>query len=382
MRNWWLASLLTLVFASAFGQTEVIVLRNPSFEDMPRHSYPPRYWTNCGFPDESPPDIQPDFTFQVSKLAQNGNTYLGMVVRDNDTWESVGQQLARPLKEGQCYSFSISLARSLSYMSVSRERNEPANYITPTKLRIWGGYGLCDKRGLLGESPIIQHTEWRNYDLKLEPDANYTHIVLEVFYKTPTLFPYNGNILIDNASALTLIPCDEDPIQEPTDDPVVITEPDPVVEPVRDTGRRSTDPTPDPTPPVVEPEPLLFGKSEAELTRGVPIENANFPANSAALTAETESALEELFLFLKENPNVIIEIGGHTNALADRYYADKLSADRAKAVANYLTTRGIPSIQVQHKGYGRSVQIASNDTEEGRRINQRIEVKILAFMRQ
>jgi hypothetical protein len=110
-------NLSVLVILSNFtlkAQGEPIILDNPSFEDMPRHSKEPRFWTNCGDPAESPPDVQPDYTFQVSKSAFDGNTYLGMVVRDNDTWEEVGQMLSSPMRQGTCYKFSIKLARSLT----------------------------------------------------------------------------------------------------------------------------------------------------------------------------------------------------------------------------------------------------------------------------
>ena len=68
----------------------VIKLLNPSFEDIPRNSRAPMGWTNCGFPAETPPDVHPDpmNQFQVGMTPQNGSTYLGMVVRDNDTWEN------------------------------------------------------------------------------------------------------------------------------------------------------------------------------------------------------------------------------------------------------------------------------------------------------
>ena len=77
---------------SMLGQesSEIIQLINPSFEDMPRHSKAPRAWSDCGFKGESAPDIQPSGIFSVTKPAADGNTYLGLVVRDNDTWESVG----------------------------------------------------------------------------------------------------------------------------------------------------------------------------------------------------------------------------------------------------------------------------------------------------
>ena len=113
---------------------ELIQLINPSFEDMPRHSKAPRAWSDCGFKGESAPDIQPSGIFSVTKPAADGNTYLGLVVRDNDTWESVGQELSKPLEKGKCYSFSISLCRSELYISISRLSDQTANYTAPAKL--------------------------------------------------------------------------------------------------------------------------------------------------------------------------------------------------------------------------------------------------------
>ena len=106
--------LLVFVVQVANGQEEEpIRLTNPSFEDMPRHSQAPIGWKDCGFPSESPPDIQPDplGQFQVSKAAYHGGTYLGMVVRDNDTWERVSQKLSSPIQNGVCYSFSLLSSR-------------------------------------------------------------------------------------------------------------------------------------------------------------------------------------------------------------------------------------------------------------------------------
>lgn len=127
--------MLSLLFMAtsilAFSQGEAIYLTNPSFEDMPRHSIAPSGWYDCGFPGESPPDVQPNGEFGVTKPANHGATYLGMVVRDNDTWESVSQKLSRPLKRGQCYEFSLDLARSELYISLSRANNRPITSLLP-----------------------------------------------------------------------------------------------------------------------------------------------------------------------------------------------------------------------------------------------------------
>jgi outer membrane protein OmpA-like peptidoglycan-associated protein len=307
-----------------------------------------------------------------------------MVVRDNDTWEKVSQRLSRPFTPDQCYRFSIYLARSLMYVSLSRSSSTTANYITPTKLRIWAGYGPCDKRAFLAESPLIEHESWREYNFKLKPDAAYTHIVIEVFYQTPTLFPYNGNILVDNASDITPMNCDDDVDDLPADEPALaVKSPTP---PNTTPIRRKPPADPDPAitdPPAPTGPKTIFGVTKEELVAGltVPIDKVNFEANSAKLLPSSQESLEELREFLDDNPNVIVEIGGHTNALADRDFADMLSENRAKAVVDYLKGRGIEPIQLQYQGYGKRRQIATNDTEEGRRKNQRVEVKILAIIK-
>lgn len=82
-------------------------------------------------------------------------------------------------------------------------------------------------------------------------------------------------------------------------------------------------------------------------------------------------------MFLSENTNVIIEIGGHTNGVPPDDYCNWLSSARAKNVADYLYKRGIPTFRIKHRGYGKTRPIASNNTLEGRRKNQRVEIKIL-----
>ena len=192
-------------------------LTNPSFEDIARASLPPRGWIDCGFPNESAPDVQPSGAWEVYRPAHHGYTYLGMVTRENDTWESVGQRLSDPILKDLCYSFSIYLCTSSEYWSAvvpdsvkNRETLETLpekNFNQPIKLRIWGGDSYCDKKQLLAESKTVTNHTWEKYEFKIEPSRDWTHIVLEAFYKTPTLFPYNGNILLDHCSDFKVTPC-------------------------------------------------------------------------------------------------------------------------------------------------------------------------------
>ncbi len=386
MRFFWhiAAFSLVILFGISPEQTTAqeveIVLDNPSFEDIPRHSREPRYWTDCGWPSESPPDVQPDFTFQVTKQAFSGNTYLGMVTRDNDTWESVGQLLNQPLEEGKCYEFSMKLARSLSYYSVSREKNVPANYVEPIKLRIWAGFGMCDKREMLDESPLVSNTDWQEFKFKFEPSGGYTHFILEAFYKTPSLFPTNGNLLLDDASTIKMIPCDE-PVPDGPQDPEPVSEPLANVVPRSpNTPAQPDRPTPTPPRPQTPPEEqTIAGVKRSEMTAGatITLENIQFEADSSRIIPQSLPALEELREFLASNRDVTVEIGGHTNGWADKNYAVTLSTARAKSVADYLVRKGISRNQVRYKGYGKEKQIDTNETAAGRRRNQRVEIKIL-----
>jgi len=390
------------------AQEEPIKLTNPSFEDLPHHSKPPRGWIDCGFDGETPVDVQPNGTFSVTKPADEGNTYIGMVVRDNDTWEAVSQRLSRPLQAGQCYEFTVSLSRSELYVSTSRVTDSPANYVTPAKLRIYGGNDYCDKGFLLAETSLIINTRWLEYSFRFEPTGNYTHLIFEAFYKTPSLFPYNGNVLMDNASEIVPVPCDEEIIaQEEPEEPqeqvreVVVEEanPDPVNERVDPPAQRDPDPItieedpPEDSPPPLQPRPtdeatsqneviedVLFSElTEADIREGMTLRTNQifFKADKSLITDQSFDVLNEIYQFLSSNDGVVIEVGGHTNDLPPHKYCDELSDARAKAVTEYLARKGIDRDRLKYKGYGKRQPIATNDTPAGRRKNQRVEFKIL-----
>jgi len=104
-----------------------------------------------------------------------------------------------------------------------------------------------------------------------------------------------------------------------------------------------------------------------------------FEADSAVINDRSFAVLNEIYEFLSNNKDVVVEIGGHTNSIPTHEYCDRLSTARAKNVANYLIEKGISASQVQHKGYGKRVPIASNETLAGRARNQRVELKIISM---
>ena len=193
-----------MLFALCNLYAQENLLTNPSFEGFPRQGKAPSGWKDCGFPNESPPDVQPNPDtnapfFEVTKAPFDGETYLGMVTRDNETWESVSQKLISPLLPFKVYELKITLTRSPKYVSQSRTTYRKANYITPVVFRIWGGDGYCHDSELLATSGPIISTDWQTYYFPIIPSAPYEFIKLEVYYPPGTVSPVNGHILLDDA---------------------------------------------------------------------------------------------------------------------------------------------------------------------------------------
>jgi outer membrane protein OmpA-like peptidoglycan-associated protein len=104
-----------------------------------------------------------------------------------------------------------------------------------------------------------------------------------------------------------------------------------------------------------------------------------FEFNSAKLLTESAIALDKLVAFLKENPTITMEIGGHTDDLGSEQINKQMSLRRAQSVVNYLIQRGIPRRRVVAAGYGETEPITSNESAlNGRDVNRRVEVKILS----
>ena len=107
------------------------------------------------------------------------------------------------------------------------------------------------------------------------------------------------------------------------------------------------------------------------------LENVYFDTGKATLKPTSFPALDELVDFMKRKKTTVIEIGGHTDDVGDDNSNLTLSQQRAESVKAYLVKKGIPAARVQAKGYGETMFIAPNDTEEGRQKNRRTEVKII-----
>jgi OOP family OmpA-OmpF porin len=90
---------------------------------------------------------------------------------------------------------------------------------------------------------------------------------------------------------------------------------------------------------------------------------------------EAYPVLDEVVSVLNKNPEVEVEIQGHTDGVGSAEYNQTLSENRAKTVMDYLVRGGIEPNRLSSKGYGLTMPVAPNDTEEGRAQNRRVRLK-------
>jgi outer membrane protein OmpA-like peptidoglycan-associated protein/tetratricopeptide (TPR) repeat protein len=113
-----------------------------------------------------------------------------------------------------------------------------------------------------------------------------------------------------------------------------------------------------------------------EVDASVTLNNIFFDVNKFDLKSESEIELDKIVELLKQNPGLKIEISGHTDNVGTPADNLTLSNNRAKAVVNYLISKGIAAQRLTFKGYGETQPVADNDTEEGRSKNRRTEMKV------
>lgn len=111
----------------------------------------------------------------------------------------------------------------------------------------------------------------------------------------------------------------------------------------------------------------------AVLRERLVLDGITFAFDSAEILPESEPTLERALSLLRDNPDARIEIGGHTDDVGDARHNLRLSQQRAETVRRWLVQHGVPPGRLVARGYGATSPRASNQTEEGRAQNRRIE---------
>jgi len=170
---------------------------------------------------------------------------------------------------------------------------------------------------------------------------------------------YSGDLAIaiktvkeKSLEALKLTPC-EKPVPPP---PPAPPKPSPPAPPP---------PAPAPAPPPPPKPALVF-------------DTIYFDPNKTNITPTAAKALDRNGMILKENPNIKVEIGGHTDGSVREKANQKLSEKRALSAKKYIQDKfNVPDSRLVVKGYGSTKPVADNKTQEGRSKNRRVEFKVI-----
>lgn len=126
-----------------------------------------------------------------------------------------------------------------------------------------------------------------------------------------------------------------------------------------------------------EKDTIHFSLQEVK-EKVVTLLDVHFATNKTVVLPESAQVLEDLYDFLSENPTVRIRIVGHTDNVGTAEANQRLSEGRARSVTNEMVKRGIDRHRLEYEGKGKTAPIATNETDEGRAKNRRVEFIILS----
>jgi OmpA-OmpF porin, OOP family len=122
---------------------------------------------------------------------------------------------------------------------------------------------------------------------------------------------------------------------------------------------------------------MNFKLQPIEVGAIVNLKNILFQQSTSNLLPESSDELDMVVEFMKANPKIVIELGGHTDNRGIHSHNVKLSKERVDKVKEYLVDKGIESNRITGRGYGGIRPIADNDAEDSRKLNRRVEFTIL-----
>ena len=138
-------------------------------------------------------------------------------------------------------------------------------------------------------------------------------------------------------------------------------------------------PLPPPPPPCKTPEAgQRVDLSGCGVGDTIVLHGVNFEFDKATLTVNAKTILDGVADALTSAPGINVEIGGHTDSRGSDEYNEKLSERRSESVMQYLIGRGVAAERMSAHGYGESTPVADNETDEGRELNRRVELKVTA----
>lgn len=172
---------LSLLFICTSGKGQKL-MKNPSFEDEPADATMPSDWFSCN--RGTTPDILPGY-WGVYTRPSDGQSYIGLITREDGSYEAIGQRLLNPLVEGECYEMSVDLSYSDVY----------AGYNSTIKLKVYLGEKKCKRDQEVYASPIIKSEQWQTFKFSFTPNNDMSYILIVAYDDSGKKA---GNMLIDH----------------------------------------------------------------------------------------------------------------------------------------------------------------------------------------
>ena len=132
---------------------------------------------------------------------------------------------------------------------------------------------------------------------------------------------------------------------------------------------------PPPPPPAPAPAPAAAPAPPPDNCGRIVLRGVNFEFDSAEIDPASSVVLDAAADQLRECPNVSVRVEGNTDSIGTDAYNQGLSERRSEGVMGHLIGRGVSASRLTSVGYGESQPIASNETDEGRALNRRVELK-------
>lgn len=366
--------LFLFIFHSFISVSQNLVL-NPSFEDHSTYKcFVNLGGFNNGVLDWSIPNHGSTDFFDTCSEDMGANNYNGIqkpktgssfagmyLYTDKNYREYVQGELSKILVEGKKYkmTFYLSLADKSSYALKDIEV-----LITEEKLKPCHNSNACDKtikpsKATEGKFKMYSNPDniylsnkesWMAYTFEFTAEGYENYFSIGNFYRnaktkkedvlsnSPFLFSY---YYIDNVSI--------EPFEKEEEEEENIK---------KETLKTVEEPT------IKTNEVYTF-------------KNVLFEFDKAELLAISEVELNQLYKHLEANPELKIQIFGHTDTIGLETRNQELSEQRAKAVSDYLIEKGLNVTRITSFGFGSTQPISTNDTEEGRQLNRRVEFKLI-----
>ena|SRR5688572_663451 len=332
-------------------------------------------------------DVKAPMNYVGEQEPHSGDAYAGIAVLrggEIDYREFMQVLLAEPLRKGELYE--VEFYTNLSDYSEIATSSLGFYFSQKAPLLIENGFLMAKPQVQVAEENIItEKNNWVRIAAQFKAAGGETMVTIGNFKSvenSPKLkvaptgnFPVRKKSFKEKALTMVNRAPDETYAYYYIDDikltraaekqpEIIAKKPEPVPVPV-----------PEKKPEVVAKKSDYFGEVKAKKT--IRLDKIFFQPDKANLLPSSYEELNKLYDFLAENPTVSIQINGHTDITNLPDYNQVLSENRAKAVKTYLIRKGISDKRIKTKGFGETQPVATNETEEGKQQNRRVEFEIL-----